>query len=361
MDYEDFNLESFQFVDEPTKRGPLESLNRFLAKMMRPRVALMGSPVRRRKGVPSGHGTLLEDLYEAIGLYRPPLQGIISFHHSRLMLRNRVRLIVYYLSGGPLLGIFFGGWIWLDRIIRPITASHGYINSMLRIIWVLVIWLFMFVIVRIALRIASAVTNKNFAESICSMIVAYIVIDLSRDDILSDPRKRKVLVTRISDLARVTLLLPSRYASRDESNQEWLKKHFKHMQLYVAERARWAVVPTEFTLSDLRRDFYELATIYVDGSYGRFSWPPQELISERPMHWKERLFSGIPRFVGIVLPLILMGLLLWKPFYLKPIGVESNIIALILIAWLLLAIDAALKLGVVAGIANLAKEIKNLK
>lgn len=265
-----------------------------------------------------------------------------------------------------LLGILFLGLLALIRIVKPLIIStelesRFWLKIVETVILLVIQLLFMFVVVRVAFRLGSALTNKNFAESLCVMIAVYIVVDLSRDDILTDPRKKKTFLTRLDDLARVTLLLSSRYSSRNETNQQWINSHFRQLRQYILERARWAVAPTESTLSDLRQDFYRLASMYLEGSYGTFSWNAEPEPSQQSLPWKTRVFGSVPSFLGIIVPLVLMGLLLRKPAYLQSVGVSSNVIALILIAWLLLAVDSALKLGVVAGITNLAKEIKNLK
>ena len=75
----------------------------------------------------------------------------------------------------------------------------------------------------------------------------------------------------------------------------------------------------------------------------------------------QRLASGLPRFFGIVLPLTLMGLYLWRPDLLPFINLSPDVVTLIFLAWLLLSIDALLNLGVVSGLANLAKGLKELK
>jgi len=76
---------------------------------------------------------------------------------------------------------------------------------------------------------------------------------------------------------------------------------------------------------------------------------------------KQQFFTSMPRFLGIVFPLVILGVLLWQHPRLTAIGVGVNIIALILVSWFLLAVDAIFKLGIVSGVINLANEIKNLK
>ena len=122
------------------------------------------------------------------------------------------------------------------------------------------------------------------------------------------------------------------------------------------------MAPKDGTLSQLRHDFYELAKMYIIGNYGEFSWPESQPPTDvLPIKIRQRLWVALPRFLGVVLPLILMGLLLWKRKQIEFVDINFNIVALIFIAWLLLAIDASLKLGIVSGVVGLAREIKSLK
>jgi hypothetical protein len=365
VDYKTFNLDSFVFRDE-AEESWRDRFRDILAKIVRPRVMLQASPVTWKEDRESAQRTFLEDLVASVGLYKTNLQPVLVFHNKRLHLRQGIRRIVYQLSSLALLLLFVIGLFALMKIVKPLVLNAElearFLSKVIEAAIIITFQLmFLLVAARIAFSLASALTNKNFAESLCVMVAVYIVVDLSRDDILLDPRKRKTLVTRLNDLARVTRLLAVRYGSKNETNQQWINSHFGRLQHYILERARWAVAPTTSTLNDLRQDFYKLACMYVAGSYGSFSWELERSLPERSPAWTNRIFRAIPSLLGIVAPMILMVVLLREPHYLETVGISSNVVALVLIAWVLLAIDGALKLGVVAGIANLAKEIKSLK
>jgi hypothetical protein len=189
----------------------------------------------------------------------------------------------------------------------------------------------------------------------------FIILDLSRDDVLVQPARKKILLHRTSRLAELTLTLTLSYASISQTNQFWLKQHFKQMEAYIRERERWILAPIDTTLDNLRNDFYALAPIFIIGNYGTFQWkyeisPPKS----SKIGWKGALFRNLARVLGIILPLTLMGLYLWQPSLFPFLQIDPNIVALIFVAWLLLTLDITLKLGVVAELTNLAKGIKDL-
>jgi hypothetical protein len=69
------------------------------------------------------------------------------------------------------------------------------------------------------------------------------------------------------------MLLPLRFKSQTESTQDWSKYHFKHLEISIRERERGAIAPMGTMLNSLRRDFYNLAAVYITGNiYGEFSW-----------------------------------------------------------------------------------------
>ena len=111
------------------------------------------------------------------------------------------------------------------------------------------------------------------------------------------------------------------------------------------------------------RDFYYLCEIYLSGNYGTFTWVDMPAVPkvERPTAGK-RLVSSSLKFFGISPIVIMAGALLW-PGQLESRGINlsPNMLALILMAWILLTVDATLRLGVVANLVSLAKGIKKLE
>ena len=96
--------------------------------------------------------------------------------------------------------------------------------------------------------------------------------------------------------------------------------------------------------------------------YGEFNWNSVATISKvASIPLAQKVLTKLIRLLGIALPLLIMAYLLAKPEVIERLNINPNILALVFIAWLLLAIDTALKLGFVAGVINLAKEFRQLK
>jgi hypothetical protein len=230
----------------------------------------------------------------------------------------------------------------------------------LLVLFNVVIFTYIFVVASIALKIAFTLVSKNFADTLCAVTLTYLLVDLCREDVLSDSTKRKELISRMDDLARGTRLLALRYFSKYSVNQKWIREHFIQIEKYIQTRERWVVAPIATTLGDLRRDFGNLVPIYFTGNYGEFTWIPFDAIEEIPTR-RQRLLSTLPKLMAVTLPVALLGVLLWQQARLEPLGINISVTILILAAWALLSIDAALKLGVVSGAINLAKEMRSLK
>lgn len=371
MDY--INLDRFEFVDEKNESVTLGGkVSRWRDYIARPRTGAGPAPIDLKKEYElPGKDPFLKILFESIGFSNPQMDRIISFHDRRLSQRFQIRKILYAifsLAACLILALGVTGlYLSIIPLIRqPSVEREAYIPSLLEGVLIILLnltaVLFTFVLIRMIYKIIETLTIRKFADSVCALTVAYLIVELSRGDVLIDTEKRASLIARTNDLARNTLFLTSRFASRSSQEQEWSSKHFRYMERYIRERERWIITPMETTLADLRRDFHSLAEIYITGNYGKFDWskvtsPPETITINR----RQRLLKAVPRFVGVILPLIFFGILLWQHPQLESIGLGTNIIALIFIAWLLLAIDATLKLGIVAGVINLAKEIKNLK
>ena len=213
----------------------------------------------------------------------------------------------------------------------------------------------------IVFKITSVVVDRYFADSLSILNVIVLNILLSREDALTRPNRKVEVLQRLHLLARSTQLLSLRYFSRDPETQEWIRSHFNHFAEYIRQRERWATAPRETTLLDLQRDIYELASVCISGRYGDFHWAAEERREEPSLTWRQQMARGVPRLFGLLIPLTIALVFVWQRAYFEKLGLTTNVVALVLLAWFLLALDSALKLGIVANLVSLAKGIKELK
>jgi len=102
--------------------------------------------------------------------------------------------------------------------------------------------------------------------------------------------------------------------------------------------------------------------MYLSRRYGEFPWSESSAAESSLVPiTKRRFLNGFVRVFAFVLPCVLLALLIWKHQHLQSIGLNVNLMAIVLIAWVLLTVDAALKLGIIASAIRLANEIRNLK
>jgi hypothetical protein len=214
-----------------------------------------------------------------------------------------------------------------------------------------------------AFRLAAFVVDKRYADTLCIIDSISAAIELTRDDVLIHPAHRRALLDRLNHLARSTRLLALRFSDTNRSNQAWLTQHFTRLEQYIRQRERWTISPTVGTLDTLRRDLQRLAVMYTLSQYGDFDWASVQLEPEPTINISRgrRLALAAARLLGIVVPIIVLALMLADPAHVSALGLNGTALALILIAWFLLAIDATLGLGIVERIANMAKAIKDLQ
>lgn len=367
LDYKDFKLDQFVFHDDGTL---FERLFYFLSLKISSRPITGGSPVRRSENNRHIKEHILGDLCKAIGLNDQFTSNIVSIHIQRLKENERLSFVLYFILSFPTLLLITTGLFWLTQTINPVAKAVLNHNEFIWNSWVrfqfLILYsinlLFVFVVIRTTKRIADAIVDKYYLDTMCATAAIYLVVELYRDDVLVHPNKRIAFIDRINDLTRIIRFLSIRYISKSQNNQVWLREHFESLELYISERARWAIAPIDTTLNDLRKDFYSLAIALITANYGKFEFTTQK---ETPKiiypNRLRRLLSVIPKIIGVLLPVILLILLLWQPSYLERVGIAMNVIVLIILAWVLLAVDAILKLGIVASVISLAKEIKSLK
>lgn len=352
--------------DELEFRADSSRGNRFNLFFVRAASSLTGRPPVAPVKYKNHNKTVsLVRLGQAAGFDAPEMSNLLSYHDRRLFAQQWFSIILSSIIFLPFVAIVvFGSFRFMDDIqFNWFGDSNFLISILFTFIIPFTLQFFMFFVQGLVIRLVDIAVNRFYAETLCVQAVLALSLVLGRDDVLKYSTSRKDLLSRIHYLSRMTLLLASRYATRSESNQSWVFRHFKEMELYLREHERWAIAPTDSTLADLRRDFRQLAPLYITGQYGAFEWRNLFTAPEiSPYGLMRRVLTGVLRFIGIVLPLILMGLYLLRPDKFPFIPPESRkIITLIFISWLLLVLDSSLKLGVVAQLTSLAKGIKDLK
>jgi hypothetical protein len=220
-----------------------------------------------------------------------------------------------------------------------------------------------FALVGVPIKLLSRFRDTIWSETICAKTTIFLLAELSRDDVLINPMKRKFLLSRMERLAVVTKLIPltNPYARiRNKSVDE----HFEKISNFIRERESWIYSPLETTLWDLRNDFFELASVYLSGSYGMFSASlPDYLVSrQKEKASKTSSYGQTLRSLSLLVPLIFIGLIILIPDDKLPFdnAIEPTLV-LIFISWFLLSVDQLLNLGVVKGLIDLAKGIKDLE
>lgn len=339
MDYESLSLQGVEFLDE--HESAFDQWFSILANPNRP-------PVRYRKKL--HRPATIDNLASLFGFEESNIKPLLAYHRRRLRRHAIVVLSVWLILTG-LISLFI--YLLTTSVFR-VGDDNAYLAMYAAT--------FMFYILVVpSVRLASALSDKFFAESLCVQAIVHVLLELSRNDVLVHPSRKQALQKRIGRLARYTALLPVRYPSESPNVQGWTWDHFYRMKAFIRERERWVITPKDTTLSDLRRDFHDLASKYITGMYGEFCWGkiPPDSQPARPT-WRQRFGSTLPRVLGVVLPASLLAFVITQPEFLVENKIDPNPLFWILTAWLTLGLDQALNLGITNTIATLAKGYKDL-
>jgi hypothetical protein len=214
----------------------------------------------------------------------------------------------------------------------------------------------------IYLRLLFRIMEYLIPETLCIMQIINLNLELTRDDVIYRRDVKSMILFRMNYLARVTTLIPWHYGIGKPSNQKWMQQHFQNIAYYIRERRRWLITPTETTLEDIRRDFRELAYLYLTGLYGNWQWQSFELETEIIKQTRFQKIQGtLIRFVGIILPLLIMAFYILFPDKFPNADAEIlKNLPYIFIAWLLVSLDITLKLGVIESLTKLITGLKDL-
>gem|GEM_PF-2879709 len=295
-------------------------------------------------------------------------QKVLGIHQRRLTLRAvlfGLSAVLLYFAFVGVIALVFVGLIGLVDMTDSQTEPQRWVGVVVVGLSVIILLLYIIGLMsfaKIFIKLVGVLIDRRFADTLCVATVLYLRFDLVRDHVLKIPHHRTVILNRFRGLANWTLLLSLRYRGSSSGIQEKAARHFQMLERYVRDREHWAIVPAEHTLADLRKDMMDLAPIYLTQEFGRFSWNPTDAASpiEQPPR-RTRVAHTIGRIAAFTLPLLIMWCLLRYAEQLHIDKEAGKILPFVFIAWLLLTLDSALRLGVLAGVVNLAKGIKELK
>lgn len=212
----------------------------------------------------------------------------------------------------------------------------------------------------LGIRVTNLLLDRQFGDSLLLLSSLYLVHHLHQSDDLSNPDFKRAILERIRILRRNVQLLSQTFTNTNSENNEETTRQLKNIENYIREREGWITVPKKNTLETLKKDFNKLAVILISGDYGEFKPRTKRKIKDvvaTPLTLTDKLLQ----LIGIIFPYIVLLILYFKPEYIKSIGLDLTTIFLVAIGWILLTIDARLKLGFVERVTGLAKTMKELR
>jgi hypothetical protein len=220
--------------------------------------------------------------------------------------------------------------------------------------------LLLYMVYQISKRLVSVWFDRRYADTLSFVTCLYLLSILARENALVDTKHRKQLLARMRSLRTYLGLLPYQFAVSESSNS-WAHGQFRRMAEFIEERHDQIIAPLNNSQINLFTELRAFLEILLSGKYGEFKHTSSaETAASLPVTPSTGVLRGILRFLGTITPVFLLLWMFFFPEALRFLGVENKVISYISLAWLFLAIDANLKLGIVQGVASLAKAMKEL-
>lgn len=355
MNHKNIDVELFE-IEPKTIRYKLPQLlfGSFLFGLLPPNVV-------RLKGKPLGSGDIpLPLLGKAVGFTNEFFQKKLANHQKQI--QTHIVLVIFILVVTFIAGFLAPIIFFLVKFFPSlllILNSSAVVGALYLVLFSALYFLSFYITIALGMKLATVTVNRFFSESLCILASLQIIFSLNQDDVLAMPNEKSTLLHLTNFLDTHIALLASHYSRKNNHNKEWIKTHFGNLALFIRERERWIVAPRENTLTDLRKDFYALSEMFVTGRYGDFEWGNIGTYSP-PETKKNTLARNILRFLGIIFPASLFILYFVEPDLFGVIGLNQEVISIVLISWLLLSMDSFFGLGVISSFAQLVKSIKEL-
>jgi len=288
-------------------------------------------------------------------------------HYAEAINTHQKRMKFYFAINALLssmvylaIGITFIAFIFLSVII----ISRGNIPTSLSkyTSWVTTIlfYIVLGISFQLAGRISSTILDRFYADSLAYLSCLNLIVHLNKVNSLMLTRERQHLLLRIRGLRRYLILLSYQYPTSELGSNNWARSQFKRMEVFILEKESQIIAPQADTQKQMSAELYDLLQILLIAQYGEFKYASiaetEETVSEQ-----ESKKNWLIRLLGLAGPFLLLATNYYLKDQIEAIGFDNQIVALIGLAWLLLALDANLKLGIVDRITNLAKAMRELR
>jgi hypothetical protein len=276
------------------------------------------------------------------------LNKILVSHAKRLSLYDAISSIIYFILAFLLAilliliwGVYSGNTEWGNL---PLIFTLSLISAVS------------------SARIAEFLVSRHFADSLVAVSGIYLFMELEKDVTLNDPYQRRKLLELCHYLERNLTLLATTFGGRGAENDRHYYHLFGEMKSFVQACERNIVASQEGTLVKLRKDFPAFLEILITGQYGRFEIEKEpdaltKIETEKP----NRPLDNFLKLLVTTFPFVLLAVLFFLPEKVIALGIDSTIVLLVALAWILLVIDANLKLGIVERATSLMKTMKDLR
>ena len=318
------------------------------------------SPIRRDiAGLWSrSKSATLKELGNAIGMTLENHEKALAAHQKRFttysIISQLVSWVIYILLAITTLFIVTAAF-FLSGLF---SIESNIVTAFFMVLYVLSV----FMALQIANRLTSTIIDGYYADTLCFVTSLYLLLEIHQEDALLLPTQRNISLKRARALKRIIALLSYQYTSAASTPNKLAQDAFKKLEYFVEEKEYQILAPTARTRSVLEKELLSLVEILLTSHYGEFKYSRKHVKNTEVLASRSnRMIRGATRVIGFVLPIIILIGLIIYPNQFKIIEPYNNIVALVSFAWLLLAIDANLNLGVVDRVAGLARTIKELR
>lgn len=355
--YPNIDLGDYYFADEGSVGDRLGQWAQRLANPMSPLGDYIPTfLIRRKKTIWQLQVHGFQVAARILGLFDAEMEPLLKQHHKRLTIFIALLILLYFLIVMVLAFPFFYAYIGIYFVLRSLLSVN--IDP---VITALLFFIPLFYLYRTAGRISILMLERKFADTLCVMQITYILILLTRDDVL---HKRKAdLLHRMNFLANKLILMGMNYTGSDIVNKKWAYDYFRKISRFVRERERLIIAPTEDTLDQLRKDMLYLGNILASGKYGAFDFQVSEVEKDeqKPRSLLERVLAVSIGIGSVAIPILVISFMIVSPEGFNQLNINRDTVFYISIAWLLLALDKLFGMGIVESFLSLLKATKELR
>ena len=302
----------------------------------------------------------LTAMAEDLGIDSHKERKWLLFHDSQYKRYLYFGVLLFLILYTPVALILIRGLFFMSNWMEEQNFQISDVYSIA--IPLLLYFILLSMVVYILYQLIEKIRSRAYAATVAVEACLKLLLLVSNDDIFPDPSRNYIVLKQMRVLRNSLHLVASKYRGKNEPTNIWVDEFFKKADLFLENIEKNIIAPKYSTSEKITTDLVRFSKILISGNYGEFRFRSRAAgAAEQSQTRPHSVWSLLARLIGTLVPIVLLALIYLYPELFAAFGESLNLVAMVVMFWLLLNIDAVLGTGIYDRLSGIVKSVKDLK